>query len=249
MSDTKKQLATTQSEVLQVLQRTNRQASESREIGQRTLEAMNTQTAQMERICLEADDTEQILKHSMKTMKKMNRHWIRRLFCMCCTSPAQPAPTVKWHSDEATIKQMTGKDKSQYIKKRSKARETTEQEQPTTNPVEQLPRLSEEEPLSDHEFDKRVDGELDQMLHSVESLKVLAEEISLQSKVQSRMEDKLENKIHKTKDGVKANTKMMSVLAPKISKKNKQDAEYLSASDRLLVAGATASVKSKFGGL
>ena len=255
MGDTKtRELVSAQAEALAILNRTNRQAAESREIGVRTLEAMNNQTAQMERISLEAEDTDRILKQNMKTMKQMNRHWIRRLFCMCCTSPDTSAPAVKWHSDEATIKAMTGKTKEKYLKKRTKEKSGdsevevgAEVEAVGNDPV--LPVISESAPLSDEDFEAHMESHLDKMLASVEDLKGIASEISVQSSVQEKLAEKLERKIQKNKDGVRGNAKMMGVLAPKLAKNDKSDQEYLSTTDKMLVQGAAASIKNKFGGI
>ena len=89
-----------------VISQTVRLAQETKEIGRRTLDRMHEQTEQIKRTTMESDDTQRIAKENKRVMKDLNRHWVRRLFCMCFSKKEAAPANVKWHSDEETIKGM-----------------------------------------------------------------------------------------------------------------------------------------------
>ena len=70
----------------------------------------------------------------------------------------------------------------------------------------------------------------------------------LQTETQTVLVNKMGDSISKTKDMVKSNDKMMAQLAPALHKKHAHD-EYISTSDKLLLRGASASLKAKMNNL
>ena len=225
-----------------VISQTVRLAQETKEIGRRTLDRMHEQTEQIKRTTMESDDTQRIAKENKRVMKDLNRHWVRRLFCMCFSKKEAAPANVKWHSDAETIKGMLKQKKSKYVKEQEKSRAAGEPSLSTSVPTPELADIPEED------FDTHIDRNLLVLESTVDDIKQIALEMRLQTETQTVLVGKMGESISKTKDMVKSNDKMMAQLAPALHKKHAQD-EYLSTSDKLLLRGASASIKAKMSNL
>ena len=222
----------------QVISETVRLAHETREIGRLTLDRMTEQSEQIKRTTQESDDTHRIAKDNKKVMKDLNKSWVTRLFCMPFSKKQAAAPAVHWHSDKPRIDSILSGNKKDFLKKQEKAR-VAKDSIPSSAPLPTLHNIEEDE-----DFDTTVDKGLDELASAVGDIHQLALEMRIKSEEQNVLVDNMGKSIHKTRDLIKDNDKMMAKLAPKIHKKHAKDS-FISAEDRLALTGAKAIITSK----